>query len=448
MKYESNTKSSKEDNPVNKFNPDTGSEYEAEVVSTHEKLVEEGTRIVKSDRQLYKHQQEILRLNPKRHLLAHGTGTGKTISCLELANLNRVPCLIITPKALIKTWERSAAEYKNTQHRIITKEQFRKLWNELPKYNGIIIDEAHYFSGMKSQMVKNLLKYLKKHDVPYRWLATATPYLSTPWNIYILATILGKKINYASFQAEYFYHVNMGGRLVPVARKDKGESLKALIKEIGSTVALEDCVDMPEQTFITEYFSLTDDQQSAIDTLEDINFIARWTKIHQICGGSLKGNEYEDSRTFESEKIEKIKEYALEFPRLIIVSRYNCEINALKSELSSDYHVKVINGDVSGKDRDAILQDFKTRASYILLVNAACSEGWELPSCSTMVFYSHDFSLKNYVQMKGRLQRINNIKKNLYISLVVKDTIDEDVYECLQRKQDFQLDLYKPVRSK
>ncbi|WP_230687737.1 hypothetical protein, partial [Streptococcus pneumoniae] len=64
MKYESNTKSSKEGNSVNKFNPDTGSKFEAEVVSIDEKLVEEGSRLIKGERPLYEHQLAILRLNP------------------------------------------------------------------------------------------------------------------------------------------------------------------------------------------------------------------------------------------------------------------------------------------------------------------------------------------------------------------------------------------------
>ena len=65
---------------------------------------------------------------------------------------------------------------------------------------------------------------------------------------------------------------------------------------------------------------------------------------------------------------------------------------------------------------------------------------------SVMVFYSYDFSLKNYIQIKGRIQRINNIKKNVYFSLVVKGTIDEDVFKCIQRKEDFDIEIYERTR--
>ncbi len=72
----------------------------------------------------------------------------------------------------------------------------------------------------------------------------------------------------------------------------------------------------------------------------------------------------------------------------------------------------------------------------------SCSEGYELPTFPLMVFYSYDFSLKNYIQMLGRIQRINAIKKNVYLSLVVKDSIDSDVFTSLKKKEDFDIAIY------
>ena len=130
----------------------------------------------------YKHQKEILERNPKKCLLCFDTGTGKTLTSIWWANQNRLKTLVIVPKALKKQWERELKKYGETYFDVITKETFRKDWDKIGLYDAIIVDEAHYFSG-KSQMYKNLLKFIKKQDVPYVWLLTATPFLSSPWNI-------------------------------------------------------------------------------------------------------------------------------------------------------------------------------------------------------------------------------------------------------------------------
>jgi hypothetical protein len=61
-----------------------------------------------------------------------------------------------------------------------------------------------------------------------------------------------------------------------------------------------------------------------------------------------------------------------------------------------------------------------------------------------MIFYSVAFDLKNYLQMQWRIHRANHLKNNLYISLVVADTIDEDVHKTLSNKMDFHIELYNP----
>jgi SNF2 family DNA or RNA helicase len=60
-----------------------------------------------------------------------------------------------------------------------------------------------------------------------------------------------------------------------------------------------------------------------------------------------------------------------------------------------------------------------------------------------MVFYSLDFSLKNYIQMCGRIHRIGQTKKCVYVNFIVSGTIDGDVYKSIKNKEDFQIQIYK-----
>jgi superfamily II DNA or RNA helicase len=389
---------------------------------------------------LFKHQQDIVDQFPQRHALVWETGTGKSLAAIALAKKTKCVPLIIVPKALKSNWRATVAREKLTAL-VITKEEFRRDWNKLGKYDTVVVDEAHYFFGTKSDMKKSLQKYLLKHSVKYRYFLTATPYRSTPMDIYVMALLLGQPMNYPEFFRRFFIEIRMGMRYIPQPRKGIEGEIAGIVKRLGSIVRLDECADVPEQTFEVEYFELTNEQKKAISELVVFLPIVRYTKVHSICGGTLRGDEYNEPQEFKADKMDRLKELVASNPRVIVVCRYNHEIEILSKMFENS---RVINGEVAGDDRHEILKSLQKSDNYVLIVNAACSEGWQLPGCPLMVFYSLDFSLKNFLQMKGRILRIDALKKNTYIFLVVKETIDEDIYNCITvKKMDFHVEIYK-----
>lgn len=399
---------------------------------------------------LFKHQTELIRSNPERTALVWSTGTGKTRTAIEWAS-TKGTVLVICPKALVTNWNREISKWSPnaTAFKVISKETFRRDWDILEKYEAIIIDEVHYFLGIKSQMHKHLLKYLKKHKTVYRLGLSATVYMSTPLNILALGKILGYdgyEWSYPYYMQHFFTQVAMGNRLVSIINNSARERVSEIVNKIASVVSLSDCADVPEDNIMTEYFSLNTDQERAIKGLIDINHIVRWTKTHQICGGTLKGDEYNPAVEYTSQKVERLKDIVDENKKTIIVCRYNHEIDMLEKIFSQAYTVYKINGSV--QDKQAVLDNANAEESCVLLVNAACSEGWSASTFDTMVFYSYDFSLKNYIQMKGRIQRINALQKCNYISLVIEKSIDQDVYESVAiNKTDFHLGIYEKISA-
>lgn len=384
--------------------------------------------------ELFEHQQRILDKKPKRCLLAWSTGTGKSLAAIKLAESWQRDVLIIVPKALKAKWVRDVMNMleERITVKVISKEEFRRDWNILPFYDTIILDEAHYFSGMKSQMSKNFLAYCRKHKPSNIYALTATPYMSTPWNIYRLAQILGYTWNYMSFFQKYFHHVKMGGRMVPVARGGMEESIAKEVHKIGDVVDINECFDVPEQTFETEYFMTTSAQKKAIKEvrLQAIMPVVKFTKLHQIEQGTLKGDEYNPSQTFEAEKNERILSLADENKKIAVVCRYTLQLDLLHSLLKEKGKtVFMIRGDV--KDRDAVVQAVEAAEECVVLINAMCSEGYELPSVGVCVFASLSNQLKDYTQMVGRFLRANKLKKNVYIHLVNEYSTDDAMYQSI-----------------
>lgn len=393
---------------------------------------------------LYSHQQKIVDKDPTKHLLAWQTGTGKTIAAIRLCENPCKSVLVVCPKSLKQQWQSEVAKFAREKHlfQVYTKEEFRKKAPQMGRAPYIIIDEAHYFSGMKSQMRKRMEVYIKKYKPERVYLLTATPYMSTPFNIYCLGRLLGKDWGYMKFKSFFFHEVKMGHRWIPVVKPKMEKFVASLVNKLGSTVRMDECVDVPKQTFLTEHFELTREQKRAIKEIEDTLPIVRWTKVHQICGGSLKGDEYNEPQYFKSEKLNRAIDLAKEHKKIIFVCRYNCEVEMLTTAIGekTDKLVYKITGKTD--DKPEIIASAEMNDEVVVIINAACSEGYELPSFPIMVFYSYDFSLKNYVQILGRIQRINRIKKNVYLSLTVPGTIDEDVYNCIKKKENFDIEIY------
>jgi superfamily II DNA or RNA helicase len=415
---------------------------------------------------LYPHQAQLVDTLPYTHLLCWSCGTGKTLASIKLTRQHE-RVLVICPKPIKENWRREIDKWNDvggSKYYIYTKEEFRKHHKTdsmLKNMNAVIVDEAHFFGNYKSQLHKALWWYVNYHNIPYRYFLTATPYLSTPWNIWALAKLLGhddRTWQYKAFQKKYFYPMNIAGRTIYQPKVNISKEIATLVNKLGTTVKMEDCVDLPDVIEREEYFDLTDSQKQGIRNIDEYTPIVRFTKIHQISGGSLKGNEYNKDMYFISEKLRRVSEYAQTHKKLVVVCRYNNEIEMIRKKLTREYNVRVITGQV--KNRDEMVQKANEDTHCVLLVNAACSEGYELPTFDTMIFYSHDFSLKNYEQIKGRIQRINNIHPVQYIHFITRPCrlrseigeytvdIDKAVYEALQRKKDFQIEIYAKAINK
>jgi len=398
---------------------------------------------------LYKHQRELVEKAPKKWLLAHGCGSGKTLTSIilcEKEGLSNV--LIVCPKSIKEQWQEQISFYAKEKRlwTVMTKEEFKKKVKTIPKYKKIVIDEAHFFFNFKSGLSKALLFYIEKYKPTNIYLLTATPYTSSIWSIYTAALILGKqtKRDWYKWKIKYFYDVRMGKKTVPVQKKMIGnekmeDHVARIVNAMGNAISLEECRDVPEQTFLIEYFDLTKEQKTVIESLNETTPIVYWTKVHQICGGTLKGDGYVEDKFIDSEKLKRIKELVSEHKKIVIVCRYNNELKVIHDSIKADKKI-IINGKT--KDKNALVKEANLSENCVVLVNASCSEGYELPSFPIMVFYSYDFALKNFIQMKGRILRANALKKNVYISLVVKGTIDEDVYKCVMAKRDFDVAIY------
>lgn len=389
---------------------------------------------------LYKHQQDLLDKNPTRLGIWWHTGTGKSLALISLAEKNVSSALLVCPKSIKQKWIDDVAG-SDTTFTILTKEEFRRDHKKIPKHDAFIIDEVHHFSSPKSQLHKSALAWCKKNTPEHVWLATATPYRSTPWNVYAMYALLGQPLKWNEFRARFFNEQYMGHKSIPVPDETKTPELQQLLRDVGSLVTLEECVDMPDAVFSYETIPLTPQQLHAIDALEEINPIVRYSKIHQMENGTLKGNEYEEDQVFSCNKIDRILEIAESTRKIAIFAKYNLQVKTIaEAFIESDKQVFIFTGET--KNDAEVIAQAEQAEDAVIIINSEKAEGYELPSFKRVVYASLPWSLVSWTQSLGRFRRINRPQRVYYTILTADGEVDKAVQRSLEKKKDFQLELF------
>ncbi len=343
----------------------------------------------------------------------------------------------------------------------MSKETFRRDWKRLPRFDTVIIDEAHTCLGVTpsvrwrnkvaipkaSQLFEALEVYITSTKPNRLYLCTAT-IIRSPMTVWAAARLLGNNFDFYAFRQMFYVRLPMPGREAWAPKNDKEtkEKLARIVRKLGHVGRLEDFFDVPKQTHKTVYVELTTKQKERIKALkfEYPEPVVRVGKIHQTENGILAGDEFSEAQHFDNAKLDKILEYAIEFPRMVIFCKYRAQIEALRTALMKEgYKVMVMTGDT--QDRETVIREANEAEECIFIVSAQISAGWELPHYPVMIFASRTYSFVDQDQALGRIQRANNIKKNLYIYLVVRGFTDEAVHKCLENKKDFSERIYAKV---
>jgi len=419
----------------------------------------------------YEHQKQAWQNVRSRDLLAHSTGTGKTLTAIGLCVERVDSATVVVPLSVLDKWVDEFhnwcedAETKETNDRwrmveadgtrffIVTKEWFRDNLDEVPGMESIVIDEAHHFSGMSSKMSKAAIKYVKGFEIDYRWLLTATPYRSTPWNVYRLAQILGYDWSYPQFERKYFTPQYFGERKVMTPKDNIEEDMAKLVDYIGHVIDIEDVIDMPDQIHQVEKVSLTDQQKQAIEEvhMEDINPMVKYTKIHGIESGFQKGDEYNDDEIYKNYKIDRVNDYVDSADKVAVICRYVDQIAYMEDKIQTQKDIYTIHG--QDKRREETIEEVQEKDKAVVIISAGVSEGYEMPDINLMVFASMGFGLVEWKQITGRINRMNKPTKNVYKYLLAtregdKESVDEAVYDkVVNEKADFDMAIYSRERE-
>lgn len=346
-----------------------------------------------------------------------------------------------------------------------------RMEKELFNFNPdiVIADEAHKTKNHESKTAKAL--YAISQTAQVRLALTGTPIGNNPLDVFGIYKFIDFRIfgsNYNQFRSLYADVKYVGerrdsyGRIIKrgfpsVQGYRNTDILSDKMYQHAYRVTKEEAIDLPDLVSITIPVTL---EQKALDLYkkleeEQILEIERYgetdylkankavtfiVKASQITGGTVKLVSGKILQVSDAKllAIKEILEGVMDGRRKVVIfARFIGEINRLMEELTNEgYSVEVITGET--KHRDRIIDSFQDddKPEIIILQTKTAGVGITLHRADTVIFYSYDYSYIDYDQAIARVYRNGQKNKTTVYHLVAEGTVDEDILQAIQNKQD------------
>lgn len=239
------------------------------------------------------------------------------------------------------------------------------------------------------------------------------------------------------------------------------DELKRKIEPYAFIVRKQDCLDLPPKIYEKLYVEMNDEQKRVYSSmlremsaeyndmeLTALNKVSLILRLQQITGGFFPSGQNEEEPTTpigkKNPKIEALKadlDECSDFP-IIIAARFRAEIEAITAELTAHYEgektVRCIYGSTPMDERREIRDAFLRNEVDVLVASARIiGTGFNLQNSHMMYRYSNSYSFEDYAQLEDRIHRNGQTSDTVvYKDLIVRKTVDEQVYEVLQNKKD------------
>lgn len=366
--------------------------------------------------------------------------------------------LLDTHKAFGNTYE--GIWFVLVHYDIVWREPLGELLLNIP-WDCVILDEAHHIKAAGSKVSKYFARWSKsKHNsCAFRLALTGTPLPNSPLDAYGLFRFLDPTIFGTRFDDfENRYAVMGGFNGYQVLRYRNLPEMQQKMRSISQHIRSEDAVELPEETHYTFTAELDPDAAKVYkrmdkeflaefekETLLADNILSKMLRLQQISSGylemELQGNQYWDH------KIKLLKTILEDMPvsadleggtgwvkkePIVIFTRFVEDAKRVKKLC---WEMNYVVGEITGA-KNELDSWIAGRLNCLVVQMQAGSEGIDLTRARIAIYYSKERGLGTYRQSLYRIRRPNQKRNCVYIHLVIKDTIDEDIEKANEKKMD------------
>jgi SNF2 family DNA or RNA helicase len=451
---------------------------------------------------LYKHQFDLLKfhLSKSRTLDASEMGVGKTLvaiyKAVTLYNYGFIKdILVVCPKSVMETWCRELRKHSDFTYAKLEGSVDRKVETLYDKayeviivsydslserhktktsgillnavlnrrFGMVICDECTHIKSFKAARTEAVTKICD--NARYTFFATGTPITNKVESVFTIYRAMDRGATFSRnfFAARNKYFIDCGyGFPVWELRESMKEEFHKRLYDRAIRLRKDECMNLPNKIFAERFVNMTPEQlniyntiaQSILDTLileegkmKVKNPMVKLSKLSQITSGFV----YTDDKTkrFDSNpKLDAISDILSETPeseKIIIFTKWREDIDIL-TEFLDKLNIGYVWMDGTTKDRGEVLSDFENFNNCRVLVSQiqVGAFGLNLQFASNVIYYDLDFSLISWLQSQDRIHRRGQKKKCVYSVIMCNNSIDEYIYQSLQRG----VDLSKSILDK
>lgn len=426
----------------------------------------------------FEHQKDtssFLTLNPRAFCL-NEQGTGKTGSVIwaadylmKIGRIKRV--LVICPLSIMDSaWRADLFKFamhrqvdiaygnkekrvriirSNTEFIIINYDGVEIVQEEIVAggFDLIVIDEANAYKNAQTTRWKTLNKILKPET--WLWMLTGTPAAQSPVDAYGLAKLLnptGVPRFYSAFKDMVMYKVSQFRWVVrPNADQIVFEALQPAIR-----YTKEECLDLPEQTYVTREVELTPQQKkyyellrkqlvvsTAGEQITSVNAAVGMSKLLQISCGAVYSDSGETLEFDIKNRYNVLREVIDETKqKILIFVPFKNTIQILHDKLELDgFNTEIINGDVPHNKRTEIFKNFQEKPDPRILIiqPLAAAHGVTLTAADTIVWWGPTPNLETYAQANARAHRAGQ-KHPVTVVKLQGSNAERHIYKMLDNR--------------
>lgn len=321
----------------------------------------------------------------------------------------------------------------------------------------LIYDEGHKLKNRAAKQSRTAHRIIAALD-PYRLLLTGTSISNSPLDVFSEYQVIDNSIfgtrwkpfadRYATFSGMYNHQVKY--KNLPDLRRRARQRATVLTKE--------ECLDLPEQEFISVKIPLSAHTRKVYNDMADY-FIAehegqtssvaivltQMMRLGQIASGFLKVDNEERYIQVGNEKLKTLEDELEELidagEKVVVYARFRHEIEAIEKLCKKRRwkNWRYYGESKASKKREVARypQAFQAHDGPAVFIGqcAMASLSIELGAASTAIFFSFDYSLINFEQCHDRVHSSESKKKVTYLYLLGKDSADEKALSALRRKK-------------
>lgn len=330
---------------------------------------------------------------------------------------------------------------KSAKYRFPIAEKIQELCDK-----GIIgmvaFDEAHKAKNPESMQGRALLSIHAPHPIPM----SGTFFLNNPLDLYLPLKWAGfEDHSYYAYKQHYCVMGGFGGKEI-VGYKNLDE-LRTMMATVMLRRTKGDVLDLPPKVHVNEYVELTPEQkklykevkEQIVDNLDKIKLspdpMSEMLRLRQVTGypGLISSSVVTSAKM---DRLEEIVEDIVESgEKTIIYSQWSEMTNYIRNRLKR-FNPAYITGEVKAEERMAEVNRLQTDPNCKIIIGTigAMGTGLTLTAAQTVIFMDEPWNRGIKDQAEDRAHRIGTTGTVRIVTLITKDTVDEGVYNLVQKK--------------